>query len=322
MSALKLLVLSNPAAPYLRLLEELPDDTHLLVGDRKEMFTEAASSADAVLCGINQGPLLRDLWPSLKAVRWVHSFSAGVEGVLFPDLVSSPVPLTNARGVFARSLGEYAIASCLFFAKDFRRMLRSQAEGKWDSYDLEELTGKILGIVGYGEIGRAAAIRAKAMGMKVYVVRRRPELAEVDPLVDRVYAVAQRGDLMADSDYVLAAAPLTPQTRGLIGERELRRMKPTGVIMNLGRGPVIDEAALIKVLEEGTIRGAALDVFDEEPLKDGHPFYRLENVLLSAHCADHTPGWVEEAMQFFIDNFQRFYRNEPLENVVDKVHGY
>jgi len=322
MPALKLLVLADPSAPYLRLLEQLPDDVHIVVGDRKERFLEIAPAADAVLCGIGQGGLLRELWPLFKNLKWVHSFSAGVESVLFQELVTSAVPLTNARGVFARSLGEYAIAACLFFAKDFRRMVRSQAEGKWDSYDVEELTGKVLGVIGYGEIGRAAAIRAKAMAMKVYAVRRRPELAEVDPLVDRVYSVPQRGDLMAESDYVLVASPLTPTTKGLVGERELRRMKPTGVIMNLGRGPVIDEAALVKVLEEKRIRGAALDVFDVEPLPEGHPFYRLENVLLSAHCADHTPGWVEESMQFFIDNFMRFYRSEPLENVVDKVNGY
>jgi len=128
--------------------------------------------------------------------------------------------------------------------------------------------------------------------------------------------------MLAQSDYIVAAAPLTPETRGLLGEAEFAVMKPTAVVINLGRGPVIDEAAMVRALSEKRIKGAALDVFDNEPLPAGHPFYRLENLLLSPHCADHTPDWLERAMQFFIDQFERFRKGEPLLNIVDKRLGY
>lgn len=128
--------------------------------------------------------------------------------------------------------------------------------------------------------------------------------------------------MLALSDYVLVTAPLTPATRGMVGEAELDAMKSSAVLINLGRGPVVDEAALIRALQRGKIRGAALDVFDQEPLPAGHPFFRLKNVLLSPHCADHTPDWLERAMRCFLENFERFQKGEPLSNVVDKRSGY
>jgi phosphoglycerate dehydrogenase-like enzyme len=128
--------------------------------------------------------------------------------------------------------------------------------------------------------------------------------------------------MMPLCDYVAVAAPLTPDTKGMLGEAEIAAMKPTGVVINVGRGPVIDEAALIRALQEKRIRGAALDVFDQEPLPENHPYWSMDNLLLSPHCADHTEGWVEDAMQMFIKNFLRFHKGEPLLNVVDKRAGY
>ncbi|MBI1897816.1 MAG: D-2-hydroxyacid dehydrogenase [Acidobacteria bacterium] len=320
--SLRLLVISNPTARHLAALETLPEDTIITTGNSMEMLAGAAPEADVILNGMNRGELLQEVWPLASKVRWVHSLSAGIENITFPELVNSSVPLTNSRGVFRRSLAEFVLASMLFFAKDLRRMMRNQQAAHWEQFDIEELHDRTLGIVGYGEIGRAAAERARAFGMRIVALRRRPQLCQMDSLVSKSYGSDQIGELMAESDYVLAAAPLTPETRGLIGERELRAMKPTAVIMNVGRGPVIDEPALIRALEEQWIRGAALDVFDTEPLPAGHPFWRLENILLSPHCADHTATWLEEAMQFFISNFQRFSSGEPLENVCNKAAGY
>jgi phosphoglycerate dehydrogenase-like enzyme len=127
---------------------------------------------------------------------------------------------------------------------------------------------------------------------------------------------------MAESDYVVVAAPLTPLTRGMLGAAEIAAMKPTAVLINVGRGPVVNEAALVAALEQGHIRGAALDVFDTEPLPAEHPFYRLENVLLSPHCADNTPDWLEGAMRFFLENLERFRAGQALLNPVDKNRGY
>ncbi len=230
--------------------------------------------------------------------------------------------MTNGRGVFSQSLGEFVIAAALFFAKDLRRMLRSQAEGRWDPFDIQEIRGQTMGIVGYGDIGRSAAQRAYALGMKVLALRRRPELSRGDGCAEEVFSWDRKLEMLPRCDYVVAAAPLTPETKGMIGAPEFASMKPDAVIMNVGRGPVIDEPAMIQALEQKRIKGAALDVFDTEPLPAGHPFYRMENVLLSPHCADHTSDWLEQAMTFFLQNFERFRKGESLVNVVDKSQGY
>jgi phosphoglycerate dehydrogenase-like enzyme len=140
--------------------------------------------------------------------------------------------------------------------------------------------------------------------------------------VDQIYAPEHRIEMISRCDYIVASAPLTPETRGMIGEAEFAAMKPSAVAINVGRGPVIDEDAMLKALTAGRIKGAGLDVFTHEPLPEGHPFYRLENVLLSPHCADHTADWLEQAMRFFVENFERFRKGEPLRNVVNKTLGY
>ncbi len=316
------LVLANPAEKQLAMLEALPEKTTIAVGDRPEAFERSAAEADVILDWMGKRELLEQVWSMAPKVKWLHSRSAGLDSKLFPKLVESPVPLTNGRGVFSQSLGEFAIAGLLFFAKDLRRMLRSQAEGRWDPFDIVEIRGQTMGIVGYGDIGRAAAQRAHAMGMKVLALRRRPELSHGDPHVDKVYAWGDLHKILPQCDAVVAAAPLTEETRGMIGAPEFALMKPGAVIVNVGRGPVIDEASMIHALEQKRIKGAVLDVFDTEPLPSGHPLYRLENVLLSPHCADHTPDWLEQAMAFFLQNFERYRKGEPLLNVVDKRMGY
>jgi phosphoglycerate dehydrogenase-like enzyme len=316
------LVLSDPADRQLAMLEALPDSASIAVGNNPEAFERLAPEARVILNWSGSRQLMQEVWKMAPRVEWVHSRAAGIDGMLFPELVESPVPLTNGRGVFSQSLGEFVIAAALFFAKDFRRMMRNQAAGVWEQFDVEEVRGQTMGIVGYGDIGRACAERAHAMGMKVLALRRRPELSNGDGFVDRVLPLDRILDLMPECDYVVAAAPLTPATRALIGEAAIAAMKKTAVVMNVGRGPVVEEKALLRALETNRIRGAALDVFENEPLPAGHPFYKLENLLLSPHCADHTADWLEQAMQFFLDQFARFTAGEPLRNVVDKKAGY
>jgi phosphoglycerate dehydrogenase-like enzyme len=158
--------------------------------------------------------------------------------------------------------------------------------------------------------------------MRVHALRRRPDLSRADAFVDRVYQAGELLDLCAASDYLLASAPLTPATQGMLGEPQFRALKPSSIFINLGRGPVAVESALVRALRERWIRGAVLDVYEREPLPDGHPFYELENVLLSPHCADHTATWTEDSMLLFLDNYERFRKGEPLRNVADKRNGY
>ena len=322
MRDLTVLVLSDPHDPYLPMLEVLRDRCRLVIGDRPEDFAEHAPSAQALLNWAGKRPLLEQVFGMAPRLEWIHSRNAGLDSMLFPALVNSPVPLTNGRGVFSQSLGEFVILGMLFFAKDVRRLLRSQAAAQWDPFIVAELRGQTMGIVGYGDIGRAAAQRARAMGMRVLAVRRQPEKSENDPLIDQVYGLDEMAAMLPECDYVVCAAPLTPATRHLIGPTQFQQMKPGAIVLNVGRGPVIDETALVEALRSGHLGGAALDVFEIEPLPAESPLYQMQNVLLSPHSADNTQTWLHEAMQFFIDNFDRFHRGQPLLNIVDKHAGY
>lgn len=303
------LVLADPADPLLIMLSALPDSTHIAVGNMAGAFNGAAREADVILNWSGTRELLQQVWRMSPRVRWVHSRSAGLDDLLFPELAHSEITLTNARGVFSEILGEFVIGAVLFFAKGFRRLVRSQEAVLWDQFDVVEIAGQTMGIIGFGDIGQAAARRAEAMGMRVLPFRR-----SSDP--------GGKRELLAQSDYLLLSAPLTPETREIIGADELAAMKTGAVLINVGRGPLVSEAALIEALREHRIGGAALDVFDREPLPAGHPFYTLDNVLLSPHSADHTADWKERAMQLFLDNFERYRKGRPLQNVVDKVRGY
>jgi phosphoglycerate dehydrogenase-like enzyme len=323
MDHITVLVLADPTEPRLAMLEELPPETGIAVGNSAEAFVRAAPDATVIFNWSLIGDLQREVFRMCPNVEWVHSRSAGLDGLLSPELVESPVRLTNGRGVYSESLGEFVVGAILYFAKDLRRMVRNQAAGEWDPFDIVEVRGQTVGIVGYGDIGRAIATRVHALGMRVLAVKRHgPPAHNDDPLAERIYGPEGRLEMISRSDYVVVAAPLTPETLGMMGEAEFAAMKPDAVAINVGRGPVIQEAALVKALSEKRIKGAALDVFDIEPLPQGHPFYKLENVLLSPHCADHTPDWLDQAMRFFLAQFERFRKGEPLRNVVDKKLGY
>jgi len=318
-----LLVLSDPGDPQLSMLDALRETADVVIGDSADAFKNAAGSAEVIFNWSGSLSLIREVFLMSDAVRWVHSRSAGLERTLFPELIASNVTMTNGSGVFSPSLGEFALGAILYFAKDFRRMIRSQIAGLWEPFDVLPISGQTVGIVGYGDIGRAVATRVRAMGMKVLAVKRHVSAQKnPDPLADQIYGPDHLIEMLSRCDYIVVAAPLNAETLGLIGEAEFAAMKSSAVIINVGRGPVIEERAMIKALSEHKIKGAALDVFAEEPLPKGHPFYQLENVLLSPHCADHTPDWLDNAMLFFIAQFERFRQGQPLLNVVNKKLGY
>lgn len=317
-----LLVLTAPGDQNIPLLAELRQKATIVVGDSAHEFARAAVDAEIILNWSGSLALLREVFMMSRRVRWIHSRSAGLEQTLFPELIASEVVLTNGGGVFSPSLGEFALAAILYFAKDFRRMIRSQMAGVWEPFDVTMVSGQTLGIVGYGSIGRAVAARARALEMHVLGLRRRVSQPSKDSLIDQVYTSEQRLEMLSQCDYIVVTIPLTAQTRALIADAEFAVMKRTAVLINVGRGPTIDERAMIRALSENRIRGAALDVFDQEPLPQGHPLYSLENVLLSPHCADHTPDWLDNAMRFFLAQLERFRHGETLLNIVDKTSGY
>jgi phosphoglycerate dehydrogenase-like enzyme len=318
-----LLVLIAPGDTNIPFVRELRQLAKTVIGDSARDLASAADDAEIILNWSGSLALLRDVFSMSNHLRWIHSRSAGLEQMLFPELIESEVIVTNSSGIFSPSLGEFALAAILYFAKDLRRMTRNQMAGVWEQFDVTMISGQTLGIIGYGSIGRAVAARARALEMKVLGLRRHiSHPREEDSLLDHVYRPDQCLEMLSRCDYVLATLPLTEQTRGLISTREFAVMKKTAVVINIGRGPTIDERAIINALSENRIRGAALDVFDQEPLPAGHPFYSMENVLLSPHCADHTPDWLDNAMRFFIAQLRRFRGREPLLNVIDKRLGY
>jgi phosphoglycerate dehydrogenase-like enzyme len=311
------LVLSKEDDPQLSMLKGLRH----IVGHTPEAFAAAVNDPVIILAWSAPKKLLRDVFLMCKNVLWVHSRSAGLDSVLFPELVSSNVPMTNGSGVFSQSLGEFSLAAILYFAKDFRRMLRNQMAGVWEQFDVEEIDTQTVGIVGYGDIGRAVAKRVRPMGMTVLALKRHPP-EDADPLVDQFYKTEDLLAMLPRCDYVVVCLPLTTETHHMMSDAEFAAMKPSAVIVNVGRGPVIDQAAMVRVLTEKRIKGAGLDVFEHEPLPAGDPMYGLENVLLSPHTADHTKDWLNQAMRFFMEQYGRFTNGVPLENVVNKSLGY
>ena len=230
-------------SPQLKILERLRETASLTIGNTLPAVESIAPRADVIFSWAGTGALLEQIWSSARQVKWVHSMAAGLDNVLFPALVESPVPLTNSRGVFSQSLGEFVMGAVLFFAKDFRRMVRNQEAGVWQAFDIDDISRQTLGIIGYGDIGRAVARRAKAFDMKVVALRRRPHQSQDDSTVDELLPPERKLELMAGADYIVLTAPLTPETRGMIGGDELGAMKKTGVLINVGRGPVVDEGA-------------------------------------------------------------------------------
>ena len=311
------LVLTRENDEQLARLKDVPHTT----GSEAATLRHAAMNAAAIFHWSASQELLRTVFAMSPNVKWVHSRSAGLDNVLFPELVNSNVVLTNGRGVFSASLGEFALAAILYFAKDFRRMIRNQSAGRWEPFDVETIAGKTVGIVGYGDIGQAVASRAHAMGMRILAIKRQAPQNK-DPVIEDFYAPDELRKMLGRSDYVVLATPLTGETRHMIGNAEFAAMKPAAVVINVGRGAVVHEAALVSALTSGRIKAAGLDVFEREPLPAGHPFYALENVLLSPHCADNTPDWKDQAMTFFLRQYERFAKDEPLENVVNKRLGY
>jgi phosphoglycerate dehydrogenase-like enzyme len=278
--------------------------------------------ADGLFFWRAEGAWLRDAWPHAPRLRWVQSASDGVDALMFPELVASEVEVTNARGVFEDAIAEWVIGAMLSFAARILDQRDRQLRGVWDSTERERLAGSRLLVVGPGPIGRATAVRARALGMEIQAAGRR---ARGDDLFGPIVATADDEAFHAAlgrADHVLDALPLTPATRGLFDADVFAAMRPAARFYNVGRGTTVEEAALIDALERGAIAGAALDVFAEEPLPAGSPLWTMPQVLLSPHMCGDVEGWEREVVGIFVENAARFARGEPLRNRVDTTAGF
>ncbi len=313
----KLLVVSKNN-PQLRLLEPLKSRYQIEIVEACPPQT----SAEAVLAWDIKKEQLEKLVELSPAVKWIHSKSAGVEGLLGENLKRSPIVLTNAQGVFADSLAEFAITGMLYFAKFLPRMNANKEAKRWEYFEVNCLKGATLGILGYGGIGQQIAKRALAFGMKVISFRTKvKDEGEIQDGVT-VYPVVKFDDLVGEFDYLSLSLPATPETLGFLSAERIRKLKQGTVLVNVGRGTTVDEEAMISALREDHIFGAALDVFAVEPLPETSPLWQLDNVLLSPHTADRTATWLDESMEMFVENAKLFSLGQPLKNIVDKTRGY
>lgn len=283
---------------------------------------EVAEQIDVLACYT----IPREAFSKAERLSWIHLGTAGIEHTLFPELIQSDVILTNARGIHAGPASEFVFTQILFFAKHLDKFREYKESRQWNQWELAAkisvLTKKTIGIVGLGAIGLQVAKKAKTFDMKVtatkYSIGPKDQYAEVDMLYPRT----QLPHLLQEADVVVLTVPLTPETYHLIGARQLGHMKSTAYLINISRGKVVDQAALIEALRHNEIAGAALDVFEHEPLPMNSPLFDLDNVLLSPHISGNFPEYVDWASRDFGRNLNRYLNGQPLQNIVNKERGY
>ena len=259
-------------------------------------------------------------------LKWIHFGIAGLEHSLFPDILKSKTIITNASGVHAGPVSEFVLSAILYFAKRFKDCYEFIQTTNWTQWEVAkqmvQLKGKTIGIIGFGSLGKAIAKKAKAFDMKVIATRRLQKKVEHKKTVDELIPVSNLSHLLKNSDFVVIACPLTPVTKNMIGKRELSEMKSTAFIINIARGEIINETALIKALQNKTIAGAALDVFEKEPLPKESPLFALDNVFLSPHISGNFPEYQHDVMVQFADNLNRYLAGKDLKNRVCKKRLY
>lgn len=285
-----------------------------------EQLSHALRGADVLFVWDFLSEALRDAWPAATDLRWVHIASAGVDRLLFPELVDSDVVVTNSRGVFERPIAEYVLATVLAFAKDLAMTWSLQVRRTWHHRETERVQDTHALVLGTGPIGREIARLLSCVGIRVAGVGRTARTG--DPDFGVVHACSELGEVVGAADTLVIAAPLTESTRGLIDATVLVRMKPTARLINVGRGPIVDTDAVLEALRSGRIAGAALDVFPEEPLPADHPLWTTPGAVISPHMSGDVVGWLDTLADLFVAAFDRWRRDEPLPNVVDKHLGY
>ncbi|WP_433419291.1 D-2-hydroxyacid dehydrogenase [Microtetraspora malaysiensis] len=307
--------------------DDLPparDRLHDLAGEvryaRGAELGDALPGSDALLLWDSFSPALRAVWHRAEALRWIHVAAAGVDRMLFDELRDSDVVVTNSRGVFDRPIAEYVLACVLAFAKDMPGSWRLQWERRWEHRVTERLDGKTVMIVGTGAIGRAIARMLRAVGLTVLGAGRSTRDGDAD--FGEVFDSSRLPSLVADVDYLVSVTPLTPETRKLIDADVIGALKPSARLINVGRGETVDADALVEALRAGRLAGAALDVFEEEPLPAGHPLWSFPQVLISPHMSGDAAGWQDALAETFLENLRRYVARAPLINVVDKHLGF
>jgi phosphoglycerate dehydrogenase-like enzyme len=306
------------------LRREFPQYTFIDVWDR-EALRQALPGADVAFAAF----LDRDLVPSLSRLRWLQAPAVGVGHILSPELIESPIVLTSARGVRARPMAEHVLGVMLALARQLPLVVRRQTEHQWALDEIEAagsirtLSGRQLTIVGLGSIGIEVARLAAPLGMRVAAIRKHVDRSLPDDLrIDEVAAPDRLRDLLPATDVLVLCAALTPETRQLIDRQVLEAIKPGAFLINVGRGRLIDDDAVVEALQNGRLGGAAMDVFTREPLDPSSPYWDLPNVIVTPHMSGAMEDYWTPLVGLFAENLRRFESGRPLLNVVDKEAGY
>lgn len=294
-----------------------PDDRVLAIRDENGLA--AAADAEVAFSG-NNPRRVRQLLDATPKLRWYHTVSAGVENMPLPELAQRGIVLTNNSGSYDIQIAEHLMAFVFAASRQLHRYRDHQRASEWKELPHQELRGATMVVYGMGSIGGEIARLASAVGMRVIGVRRKAGPSSAG--IDRVVAADQLADVVGEADYLAIAAPLTPATRGAISREVIARMKPTAWIMNIARGAIVDEPAMVEALQEKRIAGAALDVFTTEPLPKDSPLWALDNVIVTPHHSGSSPRAAERTLTLFAENLRRYKAGEPLINRVDFEAGY
>jgi phosphoglycerate dehydrogenase-like enzyme len=261
----------------------------------------------------------RGVWSGAKRLRLIQTIGAGVDTVLPSSDLAADVRLTNARGIHGAQMSEHALAMMLAFAKQLPQALANQQIRRWHRYTPGSLAGKTCSILGMGTIGRAVAERAKQFGMRVIGMQREPKPCRH---ADEVLPPEQIKRALQQADYLVVILPKTPQTIHLLDAKVLADLRPDAILINMARGGIVDETAVADMLREGRLRGAALDVFAEEPLPESSDLWKLPNLIITPHVAGLVPDYLDRVLEIFIDNMRRLEDGKPLRNEIDRARGY
>ena len=314
-------VWTMPAEHVARIAASLPADEVVPARELDERRREFPT-ADVIVTTRLSG----EEFTLARRLRWIHTTAVGVGPLLSKPAVESDIPITNARGSHSEAIAEHAVALVLALRRGLHTAAARQAERRWAQLELQArrvatLPDTHLLVVGLGSIGSRIAALAKGLGMRVTGVRRRLDQPVPDGVSD-VVAPEQFREALPRADAVVLAVPRTSETRALMSDAEFAVMRPSAVLVNIARGRLIDDAALIRALESGRISGAGLDAFQEEPLPPTHPFWGLPNVLITPHTAAFAGEYWPPVVDQFLENMRRYKKGEPLLNVVDKEAGY
>lgn len=311
-------VLSEMKEQHKEWIRQVVPDVEIVYAKNEAMLMEQTTDADILITTLSDVAV--NFCKGAKSLKWVHNLFAGMDIIMNSEIAKTNVRLTRTKGTHGSPMSDTTLAFIFSFLRVIPTLIRQQDRKEWIKHVwAEEMIDKTIGIIGFGAIGEEVARKCKLLGFRVIATKRKPIQS---PWVDEMYPASGLETVMKESDFVVVTIPSTPATAKYIGEKELRMMKKTAYYINIARGAVTDEEALVNVLQEGAIAGAGLDVFAVEPLPQDSPLWDMHNVIISPHMSADSPYYMDRAFKYFSENLWKFINGEEMMNEIDKSVGY